>query len=554
MCPGRWDHVLASIWNEKPRVDWEKLTPVVLEWGALLSTTTTIRRFLRHAISKACHDPSVPRTLFTKILQWQKKLNKNDDDNDKDAITNDLEEWMDWTLSAIRCHNMTAVQVLVTENKELLNSNVSSDACSNSNGILHLACKEFGWNDEIAWILKATLEEHNHNVSDDDYSSTCYGLLVLFECNAQCETPLRLAVQAGASLHTIIQHLQRHHPVYWQQQVCSTTTSVIMTQLVPLVAEYCDGHELELLWESRVMEPAWQWRDPHQKAARQHNNNHNFRNSHDGCAAACARPTMSPLQSACFYQNKAMIQRLLDFYHDQKATTSKKKNQSARKLLWNRLTSKQKEYNSDQALPPLALLVRGLGRMDAGNAFDCVDVCMEYIPDLPIIHYAIETLLLLEEEDSTPKTCLQAVRRIMERFQVDLCALDYSKRSVLSILISVITSSDTVASSIQKEEGIAVMEYLLSECPQIVLVRDSKRRLSLHVACEQGLKWDQGLRSLLHANNSMCTLKEIDPKTNLLPFALSATASSSDLGTIYNLLRYDPSGITHTLHMLSERK
>ena len=146
MCPGRWDHVLASIWNEKPRVDWEKLTPVVLEWGALststattttlTTTTTTIRRFLRHAIAKACHDPSVPRTIFTKILQLQKKLNKTkDDDNDKDTITNDLEEWMEWTLSAIRCHNMTAVQVLVSQNKELLNSKVSSDACSNSNGI-----------------------------------------------------------------------------------------------------------------------------------------------------------------------------------------------------------------------------------------------------------------------------------------------------------------------------------------------------------------------------------------------------------------------------------
>eukprot|EP00977_Amphora_coffeiformis_P024868 scaffold17426_cov170-Amphora_coffeaeformis.AAC.1 len=74
---------------------------------------------------------------------------------------------------------------------------------------------------------------------------------------------------------------------------------------------------------------------------------------------------------------------------------------------------------------------------------------------------------------------------------------------------------------------------------------DPAGRLPLHLALNSGKKWNQGVLGLaqVHPEGLAC----LDPTCNLYPFLLAAEGQRSDLNTVYEVLRFDPSVLSDLL-------
>jgi hypothetical protein len=218
---------------------------------------------------------------------------------------------------------------------------------------------------------------------------------------------------------------------------------------------------------------------------------------------------------------------------------------------------------------PLTYLILGVGRSDPGNYIECLRACQESLGTIPVLHYAVEEALWPHNDDpsssSPPMTtqqCLQTVQRIMEHCRIDLLLLDDKKRTILSLLVMKKQQqplSSAGHSQIMEETVGYIVKYLLQRCPELALVRDKRKRLPLHLACDVGWTWtkrkenedddDDGigsqsssyieqkhpqvLQQVVQANP--LALEVMDPKVKIYPFALA-----TDLTTIYNLLQYQP--------------
>lgn len=68
---------------------------------------------------------------------------------------------------------------------------------------------------------------------------------------------------------------------------------------------------------------------------------------------------------------------------------------------------------------------------------------------------------------------------------------------------------------------------------------DSRGRLPLHVALESDKKWNQGVCQLVEVHPD--GLAHFDKTNNLYPFMLAAEGDRSDLNTVYEVLRFNPS-------------
>ena len=170
--------------------------------------------------------------------------------------------------------------------------------------------------------------------------------------------------------------------------------------------------------------------------------------------------------------------------------------------------------------------------MDAGNALACVRICVNFVPSLPLLHYCIETLGdILMKQESLQRT----IRCLVEQLDQDLRVLHHRK-PVLSVLLPKLVSVRD--NNTKQQEGLRTLEYIVSHCPDTVTLKDSHKQLALHAACECGTPWDDGLCILVKAN--VFALKEMDPKSKLMPFCLVATTTSANVSTIYELLRRDP--------------
>ncbi len=82
------------------------------------------------------------------------------------------------------------------------------------------------------------------------------------------------------------------------------------------------------------------------------------------------------------------------------------------------------------------------------------------------------------------------------------------------------------------------LEEIILYCPQFCFTCDSRGRLPVQIALENGMKWSGPLVSLMNAN--MERIGDLDPVTGFCPSALAAMHPSSDLDTIYHLLRMYP--------------
>jgi hypothetical protein len=491
------------------RVDWEAVKRILLGETAEDGSTTTIvaphknvlsDSLCHQTLTKACLDPTVCPETLQLLLDRPTFVNL--------VILDKIKLGM----KAARCDNPIACRALVQADPSILSwKNARADT------LLHLACAENGWNSAIACLLDATMERFEHMRG--------YGL---FQLNVRDQCPLWLSLEGGGDVADILDHMKHHHPLYLKTHV------ELLTQIM---AEYCT--DMTALEELVQEDPSFlEGADD-----TQHN---------------------APLYYACYYQNPNMIRFVLQYYQGR----GDKRKKLLKRLMTKNTTNARTKQRSDSSFgaetktkAPFTWLVLGVGRSDPGNSIECIQACRDILGDIPVLHYAIDEALWPENTDTdsqhspptTTKQCLQTVRRIMDHWQVDMLSLDDKKRTVVSLLVlkqPVSASNTLIEESIQ-----VVLKYILSQCPELAFVRDKRKRLPLHLACEAGWRWTKNetenldanslqssnaseqhpeiLEQLVQANPS--ALEIMDPKLRVFPFALA-----TDLPTIYNLLRYQP--------------
>ena len=85
----------------------------------------------------------------------------------------------------------------------------------------------------------------------------------------------------------------------------------------------------------------------------------------------------------------------------------------------------------------------------------------------------------------------------------------------------------------------SVIEILLSASSFSACVPDTTGRLPLHLALESGKRWNQGVKDIINCYPDALGLPDV--KTKLLPFQTAAEGNMSDLCTIFEIIRTNPS-------------
>ena len=305
----------------------------------------------------------------------------------------------------------------------------------------------------------------------------------MFECNQNLDTPLTLSLQAGSDLEEIISHLRDEYPMYFANNIA---------QLSKVVAEYC----YDMTLYQTLLEEYPKLLDSRKK---------------DGS---------TPLHYACFYQNQDMIQMLLQEYRIREG----------RKILKDRMLSV-----NDELMSPLGYLLLNVGDRDSQNVWSCIRICIDFFEQLHVFHLMIEHMFI----DLVSKSnCMRVVEQIIDRLDIDLCALDQDGENVLGFLVvKMALCKDKKRGAMSRK----ILQYVLSYSgngQNPAEIRDGQRRLPIHWACEVGLTWTLGLGSIIGANTF--ALEEIDPLTNLMPFSLAAANAKIDMNSVYQMIRCNP--------------
>jgi hypothetical protein len=447
---------LSTLLQEKS-LNWREIKSIVQSHNS--STLDSLRR---QALKRACLDPSICKATLKLLLQKTKV---------------DHRQRVRYAILAVRCQNHSALTTLIYDDISVLYHD-RDDLDSRSSGtLLHYVCEKHGWNKEVAFVLKETLE-------NKDFSHCHEGM---FECNQNLETPLTLSLQAGGDLEEIASHLREEYPIYFENNVFL---------LSKIVAEYCNDVTLYqtlsrdypiLLLESREK---------------------------DGS---------TPLHYACFYQNQDMILMLLQEY----------RRREGRKVLRDRMLSV-----NDELMSPLGYLLLNVGDRDSQNVWSCIRICIDFFEELHVFHLMVGRMF---DHLVSKSNCMRIVEQIINRLDIDLCALDQDGEAVVGILVmNMAQCKDKHKGAISRKILQHVLSYSRSD-QNPAEIRDGQRRLPIHLACEVGLSWSLGLGSIIGSN--IFALEEHDPLTNLMPFALAATNAKVDVNTVYEMIRCNPSVI-----------
>jgi len=504
---------LSALLNEKS-VKWKEIKAILQTQNSSSAAFDSLRR---QALKRACLDPSPSMCKHTFKLLLQK--------------TNlDHGQRVRYALLAVRCQNLNALTTLIYDNVSILyhaRNGVDSFSCSNGNGnstststsngngngnfnandnanstLLHLVCEKHGWNAEVQFILKETLENRDHDNAHEG----------MFECQPMIpqfvEMPLTLSMQAGSDLDEIISHLREEYPIYFANHIHC---------LSKIVAEYCcdlslyhtllrDYPQLLMLQSThtrtRTLTPLTRTRKEEDRG-------------------------WTPLHDACFYQNRDMIQMLLQEY----------KTREGRKVLKGRMLLVNAAFMS-----PLGYLLLNVGDRDSQNVWSCIRVCIDFFEDLHVFHLMVEHMFDQLVSNGTSHY-MRIVQQIVNRLDIDLCGLDQDGKSVLGILVvKMAQCKDKKNRAVSKN----LLQFVLSNSSSSsgrgrnpAEVRDGQCRLPIHWACETGLSWELGLESIVRSN--IFALDECDPLSpGVLPFALVASNSRVDLNSVYHMLRYNP--------------
>jgi hypothetical protein len=170
----------TSLLDEKT-IRWKEIRATV----ANADNATTTHRSRRQALKRACLDPAVCESATKNLLQ-------------KTQVSSD--QRVCHVVDAVRCQNMNAIAALVHDNFEALRWEDERDRSA----LLHLACDEHGWNQEVAFVLKETME--NTDLEERSHAGT-------FHFHARGQTArLKLALQAGCDLEEVLNHLKEEFP------------------------------------------------------------------------------------------------------------------------------------------------------------------------------------------------------------------------------------------------------------------------------------------------------------------------------------------------------
>jgi hypothetical protein len=375
-------------------------------------------------------------------------------------------------LLAASCNNINALSIIINYCPSTLFL-----ADQENETMLHLLCRRHGWNETIEFVLKEIMKY---------IQGFCTYHAGLFERNFYDETPLQLACQADCNLRQIMYHIESDYPIYFQKNLIS---------FFECIAEILDDADT-----------IQKFVDDHEHAIELINGDGNGN---------------TPLYYACYYHNSVMIQVLLKKY----AT----KGPIAAAIIEKSLCL-EKQYTR---MTPLGLLLRGLEDRDDKNAWECIEICMDFFNDLPILRIAIDQLW---DSYEFHRKGVQILKRLTNILGLEVNRLDHKGNSILHTLILKITETTTQ----RLESRGHILEYFLG-VEGVAYQKDKQLRLPLHIACEKGLPLEY---LLMIINAYPAALEEIDKPSGLLPFMLAAANHNScKLDVIYDLIRNYPSVI-----------
>ena len=144
----------------------------------------------------------------------------------------------------------------------------------------------------------------------------------------------------------------------------------------------------------------------------------------------------------------------------------------------------------------------------------------------PILHEAMNI--------SSPDAFYRIID-IVKYYDNDLSGTDQRGRTAL---VKAISMDNILQRRTSKRDVIQMI--LSSVSSQCATIQDGAGRLPLHIAVEMGLKWNDGLRDIIHAYSD--ALEEPHSVSGFYPFMLYAQAGpgNNDLNTLYNLIRKRP--------------
>ena len=155
----------------------------------------------------------------------------------------------------------------------------------------------------------------------------------------------------------------------------------------------------------------------------------------------------------------------------------------------------------------------------------CILACLQANHNLPLIHFAISELVL----------DVEIIQELVENFAFNTTSTWRCGKTALIYVIDAFAKDVTGAESQKLLDMFLDSSNTYHKC---LSIKDHQGRLPLHYALALEFKWKQCIKKLVDAD--FCSLAEVDGKTGLLPFMLSAVGPKSDLNTIFHLLRSDP--------------
>ncbi len=492
--------------EDSKKIRWSSVRNILRTYQPNKKGAPDLDGLLRQTLERACLAPSGKSTIAL-ILQKIRNLS--------------LLDRVQFAGLAVRCENMEALEVIVYDDPSVLFLTPRYDDMDmeedDSDGevipLLHNVCWTQGWSDEIKFLLKVILETRNNN----NYSHQG-----LFHETKEMRTPLMMAMEAGADLDEIIDHLKEEYPTYLKDNLI-------------YVAEVISEHSVDM----DLLRDLISWSD-----------NALLFSTHprDGSTLLCL---------ACCKHNQDMIRCLCHEYFDFYRSEGSLDTYQSLLRLQNHLLQLNNE-----GVSPLGDLLLSVGNMDSDFAWECIHECVnfftgreaEYLADerklakpAARLQFCILHLFLSQKwsELLAKRKCILMLFQFVDRLVIDVCSIDKETgKTLLSIVIEKIAKD---RSSKNRKLSLEVLDFFIKNpingaAPNSPsATRDGFGRLPLHSACEHSLPWKSGLGRIVSEN--MPALELVDPITRLPPFAHCAVGPKCDLDSIYELLRLHPGSI-----------
>jgi hypothetical protein len=148
----------------------------------------------------------------------------------------------------------------------------------------------------------------------------------------------------------------------------------------------------------------------------------------------------------------------------------------------------------------------------------CKDVDMSICSKQPILHAAIIS-----------KAPLCIIRQMINKFDC-ISTEDSMGRYPIDV---------AVKEGLKWDDGMKDIVHAFTDSTVV----QGQTRLMINVAALHGLKWENGMKEVTLENINQIASSNVDTLTGLFPFMLAATGDNSDLDAIYELLRANPKSV-----------